>query len=291
MHFGNYLKKITKPLVTIVIPVYNEENCIKDCILSLFNQDFKPIEIIVVDDGSKDNSIKTCEAFQVRILRQSHKGMAAARNLGALNSKGNILVMLDSDMIFQLDYVSKLAKPIIRGESIATCHWNEMVSNWDNPWARCQTWFAGLPDRRRQPFKSQGYSGQYRAVRKDFFIEHGGLDERAGYKADISIYKRTGVYAEIVQDATCYHRNIENPRELLMEALWRGRNVPYLSKNKLKRCLGILLTPDNPLMHIYKGIYLSIKKNEFFMFPYSVIYTAGFISGMFHSLYSGYYQK
>ncbi len=200
---------VEKPYVNVIVPVYNEEGCIRECIISLLNHDFKPLEILVVDDGSIDDSAKICERLGINLLRQHHRGPGAARNVGARNANGNILVLVDADMVFAPDYVSRLVAPIIRGEAIATCYWNEMVSNWDNPRARSQTWFNALPARRRHPFPVAEYSGKYRAIRKDFFVDSAGVAEEQVYKADISIYRRTGVYAKIVPDADCLHQNIK----------------------------------------------------------------------------------
>jgi len=88
--------KIEEPHVTVIIPVYNEEDCIADCITSLLKQDFELLEILVVDDGSVDNSARICENLKIKVLRGTHKGMGAARNLGAGNANGNILVLLAS---------------------------------------------------------------------------------------------------------------------------------------------------------------------------------------------------
>ena len=169
------------------MPVYNEEGCIRKCIMSLLNQDFKSLEILVVDHGLVDNSARICENLKIRVLRGAHKGMGATRNVGARYAKGNILVLLDADMVFAPDYVSRLVAPTIRGEAITTCHCNEMVSKWDNPCTRCQMWFNGLPDRRQHLFTVAEHSGQYRAVRKDFFVGNGEFGDGQEYKADISV--------------------------------------------------------------------------------------------------------
>lgn len=278
---------IEKPHVTVIVPVYNEESCIKDCIMSLLNQDFKPLEILAVDDGSTDDSVKICEQLKIRVLTQDHKGPGAARNLGAHNAKGNILVLIDADMVFASDYVSKLVAPIIKGETIATYHWNERVANWDNPWARCQTWFAGREDERRQPLKPPEHQYVYRAVRKDFFLESGGFAEDEGRGDDTSIANRTGVFSTIVPDATCYHRNIENLRELFVEALWHGRHIVVEREHRFRRGVSAVLICRN----ILRGVYLSIIKKEPRMVLYSVVYSIGLLSGIVHATYSGYYLK
>ena len=88
-------KSMIIPSVTVIIPVYNEERSIENCIRSLRNQSV-PLEIIVVDDGSKDNSVKICEGLGIKVLKQNHQGPGAARNLGARNAKGEILILVDA---------------------------------------------------------------------------------------------------------------------------------------------------------------------------------------------------
>lgn len=282
---------IKKPYVSIIIPVYNEEQSIQDCVHSLRNQNFSPLEIIAVDDGSIDSSVSICMDFGIDVYLQEHRGPGAARNLGARNAKGNILVLIDADMTFEPDYIQKLILPIINNEAIATCHWHEGVANWDNPWARCQTWFLGNPDGRRQPFKMPEKEYVYRAVRKDFFLNSGGFAEDEGKGDDASISRRTGIFAVMVPDATCYHRNIEGPGEIYREALWDGRHVAFAREHRFRRCLAAALVYHNPFREILRGIWLSFIKKEPRMVAYSAIYSVSFVFGMLRAAYSGFYQK
>ncbi len=283
-------ESIEKPYVTVVVPFYNEEGCIGKCILSLLNQDFKPLEILVVDDGSIDDSAKICEHLGISVLRQHHRGPGVARNLGARNAKGNILVLIDADMVFAPDYVSKLVAPIITGEAIATCHWNEMVSNWDNPWARCQTWFLGRPDKRREPLEIPDDLYVYRGVQKEFFLESGGFAEDEGRGDDTSIARRTGIFSTAVPDAVCYHRNVESLNEVFLEALWDGRHVVATKGRRLRWYVATIIY-RNPFIAILRGIYLSIVKKEPRMVLYSAVFSVGVTIGIIHALYSGYYLK
>ena len=279
------------PYVTVVIPVYNEENCINDCILSLHNQEFKPIEIIVVDDGSKDNSVVICKKLGIKVLLQNHKGPGSARNLGARNAKGNILVFIDADMVFEVDYISKLVKPIINGKAIATSHWNEKVANWENPWARCQTWFQGLPDRRRQPIIVAEYEQVYRAVRKGVFLKVGGFSESEGRGDDSSIFRQAGIRAKIVGDAFCYHYNFRSLSEVLSNSIWHGRHIVVAKDNRFKRIVITISIYKNPIIEILRGLLLAIDKREPRMIPYSVLYTFGFFSGILSAVFSSNYLK
>ena len=251
------------PHVTAVIPAYNEEKCIGDCIHSLQNQDFKPID----------------------------KGPGAARNSGAKNATGNILLFVDADMTFEPDYVGKLIRPIVDGFELATCHWHERVANWNNPWARCQTWFLGLPDKHRQPIQIPLYEEIYRAVRKDFFLSSGGYSESEGRGDDSSIFRKTGVKAKIVTDAICAHHNFKSLKEVLFDSIWHGRNVVVSKNNRFKRIIVMATIHKNPILEILRGLFLAFRKTEHRMIPYAIIYTLGFYCGVLHAAMSSRYSK
>lgn len=92
--------------VSIVIPVYNVEKYIEECLESAINQTLNDIEIIVVNDGSTDNSLEKVKPYEkkynnVRIINQTNKGLSGARNTGLRNATGEYIYFLDSD-----DYIS-----------------------------------------------------------------------------------------------------------------------------------------------------------------------------------------
>lgn len=95
------------PKVSIIIPIYNSEEYLERCILSVINQTLKEIEIILVNDGSIDNSLNIMNSFAIRdnriaIINQSNKGLSSARNVGLLTAKSDYISFLDSD-----DYIEK----------------------------------------------------------------------------------------------------------------------------------------------------------------------------------------
>lgn len=94
-------------LVSIVVPIYNMESSLSGCIESLINQTYQNIEIILVDDGSTDNSLSVCHALQrkdrrVIVVHTENQGSGPARNEGIKVSKGNYLYFPDAD-----DYIDK----------------------------------------------------------------------------------------------------------------------------------------------------------------------------------------
>ncbi len=96
-------------LISVIIPVYNCEKYVGEAIESVLAQTYHPIEIIVIDDGSTDNSSKVVKNFKDPIINyhyQKNKGLGAARNQGVSLSKGNYIAFLDSDDVWMPEKLS-----------------------------------------------------------------------------------------------------------------------------------------------------------------------------------------
>src|SRR3989339_706645 len=95
------------PKVSVVIPAYNREELLPETIESVLAQTFQDFEIIVVDDGSTDNTREVISAFPVRYYYQENQGVSAALNKGAELSRGEYLAFLGSDDIWLRDTLEK----------------------------------------------------------------------------------------------------------------------------------------------------------------------------------------
>jgi len=90
--------KLKQLLVSIIVPVYNSERYLEFTLQSIFSQDYQPIEVIVVDDGSTDGSTKIAKSFKnIQYIYQKNQGPSAARNTGITVSQGDFISFLDSD--------------------------------------------------------------------------------------------------------------------------------------------------------------------------------------------------
>lgn len=101
--------------VSIVVPVYNAEKYIEDCVYTLSNQTYKNIEIILIDDGSSDRSGEICDALskvdnRIVVIHQVNKGVSAARNAGISVASGYWIMFVDSDDWLELDALSSILK-------------------------------------------------------------------------------------------------------------------------------------------------------------------------------------
>ncbi len=87
-----------KPLVSVIIPSYNGEKFIAQALESVFEQDYQPFEVIIVDDGSTDRTAQIIDKYEnIQYIYQSNQGVSSARNKGVAASSGEIIAFLDSD--------------------------------------------------------------------------------------------------------------------------------------------------------------------------------------------------
>ena len=104
-----------RPVVSIIIPIYNVENYIGKCIDSVINQTWKKIEIICVNDGTLDNSMEVVQQkadkdSRIRIINIENSGLSVARNVGMEKATGKYIAFLDSDDYLALDTIEKLVE-------------------------------------------------------------------------------------------------------------------------------------------------------------------------------------
>ncbi|MDX9781581.1 MAG: glycosyltransferase family 2 protein, partial [Bacteroidales bacterium] len=102
---------MTNPKVSVIIPVYNTVNYLESSVSSIQEQTLRDIEILIIDDGSTDNSPAILKKLsesdaRIRLFTQSNQGQSAARNLGLDNAQGDYVYFMDSDDILELNTLS-----------------------------------------------------------------------------------------------------------------------------------------------------------------------------------------
>lgn len=115
-----------KYLISIIVPVYNVEKYLTECVDSIVNQSYKNLEIILVDDGSTDNSGYMCDQFarkdlRIRVFHKVNGGVSDARNYGLKVAKGDYIGFVDSDDSIELDMYENLLKLCIENEVKLSC--------------------------------------------------------------------------------------------------------------------------------------------------------------------------
>lgn len=114
--------KSNLPLISIIVPIYNSEKYLKNCLNSLFKQSYQHIEIIMIDDGSTDKSSLIAETFsfrdrRFRLFRQHNSGVASARQNGLNHANGEYIIHCDSDDIMPTNSISELFNTIVANDS------------------------------------------------------------------------------------------------------------------------------------------------------------------------------
>ena len=103
--------------VSVIIPVYNVENYLHKCVTSIINQDYSNLEIILVNDGSTDNSLNICNELKnsdkrIVVIDKKNAGVSSARNVGIDKSTGDFITFIDADDWLEPDFVSYMLKLI-----------------------------------------------------------------------------------------------------------------------------------------------------------------------------------
>lgn len=118
-----------KPIISVIVPVYNVQDYVSRCIKSILEQSFKNFEVILVNDGSTDNSLKICQEYEnkdkrVKLLSQPNQGLSAARNTGLEIADGYFICFVDSDDFIEKDYLKLLLENIKSTDSdISMCEY------------------------------------------------------------------------------------------------------------------------------------------------------------------------
>jgi len=282
-----------KIIASVIIPAYNEEKDIPPCLESLKKQSYKQLEVLLVDDGSTDNTLKIAqdtalkEKINLRVFKQNHLGPGKARNLGAINAKGNILIFVDADMTFDKDYIKNLISPILTYKKvIGTTHDYEIATNNSNL-------ISNLWGKVRVSKEEAKYVKIFRAIRRNKFLELGGFDPKYGYADDQTFWFKYQIKPAVAKNTICYHRNPDTLKGTFKQARWIGASwkerffifkIPVLS-HILVLIMFVLL----PAMIILKSIMAQIKIKISFrnLIRYYTSKFIGYAIGSFRVVYLG----
>ena len=118
-----------EPLISVIIPIFQVESFLEKCISSIITQTYDNLEIILVDDGSTDNSSAICDRFQaqdkrIKVIHQENSGLSHARNIGLKNATGDFIGFVDSDDWIEPNMYDVLLSAVQEtGADIAVCNY------------------------------------------------------------------------------------------------------------------------------------------------------------------------
>lgn len=142
----NNMEQICKknPLVSVVVPIYNTEKYISECIESLLQQTYQPLEIVLVDDGSTDSSGRICDQHEsgnpnLKVLHTKNQGRTKARIHGVEHATGEFVAFVDADDYVAPTYVEHLVKCLFEQEvDISCCQCFQIVGNHNSYFSRTE---------------------------------------------------------------------------------------------------------------------------------------------------------
>lgn len=126
-------KNTKEALISVIVPVYNVEAFLPKCLESIINQTYKNIEIILVDDGSTDNSGKICDFYKIqdkriKVIHKFNGGISSARNYGLKVIRGEYILFVDSDDWLDENHIQTLAL-YTNKERIVCCGYKRIIGN------------------------------------------------------------------------------------------------------------------------------------------------------------------
>src|SRR5689334_191193 len=166
-----------RPRMSVVIPVYNAAATLAECLTRLCSSTFADFEIVMVDDGSTDQSRAIAANFPVRVVPTAGRvGPAAAQNLGARVAEGDVLLFIDSDVMVRPDTIERIVACFERGDvegvmavQAAEMRHRDLVSQYKNIWMR---WTYA-----RKTVDVPLFYTTAAAIRRDVFLRAGGFDQ------------------------------------------------------------------------------------------------------------------
>jgi len=183
-------------MISVIIPSLNEEKYIESTLKSLKNQDYKgEREIIVVDGGSKDKTVKIAKKYADKVIELKQRGVARGRNAGAKEAKGDVLVFVDADTVLLFNALGEFSQEFSKKDVVgATCPiipTSSQARDFILYWGFNQFVKASLKTRKPQVV------GICFACRKKAFDKVGGFNEKIDIMEDFDLSERLSKLGKI----------------------------------------------------------------------------------------------
>lgn len=249
------------PKISVIVPVYKTEKYLPECIESILAQTFEDFELILVDDGSPDNSGAICDDYaardpRIRVFHKENGGVSSARNLGIRNARAEYVAFLDSDDVWDLKFMEKMVNLIKSFPSADSfcCGWYCFCGSHLNP---CSVFLYPLLPQGKEAvvdvFEFSQDSGTLPIwtgsviLRRSLLLKIGGFDETLNTYEDFDVWIEFCFRGKVAyhNEALAHHRldsPVENkPRGLLpdLKKHWVSRLDKYSNLEKRNKKLKV----------------------------------------------------
>lgn len=220
-----------KPLISIIIPAYNEEKVIARLLESILNQNYKDIEIIVVDDSSTDNTVTISKKFTSNVYTRKHQERSVQRNFGAKKAKGKYLLFLDADM--------ELSKNVLN-ECVDLCEPNNKIGSISIPEIPiAKSFWEKVKAHEREIYNLEGdkSTDAARFFPKGVFMKVNGYDEKITGPEDWDLPERVeaaGLKTGRIKSKIKHYERVPNPFKLARKKYYYGlKSHRYFDKHNI----------------------------------------------------------
>lgn len=176
------------PKFSIIVPVYNVEKYIKRCLDSIFEQSYDDYEVIVVNDGTPDNSMDIVKKYNVKIINQKNKGLSEARNIGVKKAKGEYIIFVDSDDYIEKDLLKNINKNLSNNPDIVRYQAIDVIN--DNKKEYHEKEFAECDGAKAFELITQYHYVEpawLYAIKKDYYIKNKFEFKKGAYHEDFGL--------------------------------------------------------------------------------------------------------
>jgi len=281
-------------MISIIIPVYNSQATITQTLKGLERQTRKDFEVIIVDDGSIDASLKLITEFrkksslQIKLISQENSGPAKARNVGVEHSKGEIIIFLDSDCIPPENWIEEMVSPI--GNGIVGCTCGYRVKNKKSLVARYVNYEIARRHKRMMSKDITSMGSYSLSCPMNIFEKAGGFDAEyttsAAEDFDLAFRIRKFGKLKFTKKTFVYHYHPDSLRKYLKQQYKAGYwRVKLYLKHKDKLIKGDSYTRYEPqIQFILSGFsFLSIPlsfTNPLFLLSFFLLFLSNLSLGI-----------
>lgn len=231
-----------KPKVSVVVPTYNSERTLSECLKSINNQSYPYHETIVVDSFSHDSTVNIAKSFGAIII-QRKCNPALARNIGVANSSGKYVLFLDSDQILSIRVIEECVDKCTV-ENVGMVRIPEVFTGKDF-WGSCSAIWKNYYEKVEQLRSTSGsvIHGEPRFFSKEQIIRVGMLDERMVFGEDYFLYEkmRKVNVKEAFSKSEVYHYELASIKEILIKDLRYGKSMPVFLRQTEKSILPLMI--------------------------------------------------
>jgi len=214
--------------LSVIIPAYNAEKTVYSCLSALHDQSLpkRDYEIVVVDDGSTDDTSKIAKEFNVKYLFQTNQGPATARNKGVSAAQGTIVLFTDSDCIPDYNWIEEMVSPF-NDPDVAGVKGAYKTTQTDLAARFAQAEFEDRYDLLKRHPSIDMIDTYSAAFKKDIFLQIGGFDQNFpvanNEDTDLSYRLATAGYKLVFNpEASVYHSHPDTFIKYLKLKFWRG---------------------------------------------------------------------